>query len=65
MKKFISTIVLSAFLSIAVAADEGTTHTGGRNCPTPQPCRVQNESPANPDETVFTKLFDFLKSVFG
>jgi hypothetical protein len=65
MKKIVPILVLLVLLSLAAFADDGTTHSGGKTCPQGQTCLVAPTDSGTNSKTVFTKMLDLLKNVFG
>jgi len=67
MKKFATILVLLFVLSISAFA-EGEYPIGGKSCPQGQTCFTNaGEYPAGgkSDNTIYTDIYDFLKSIFG
>ncbi|MCD9185690.1 MAG: hypothetical protein LUM44_04610 [Pyrinomonadaceae bacterium] len=65
-KKIAMALVLTSICSLTIFAGDGSIPTGGKSCPPNQTCLVQSpDLPQTETEPVFTKIFDYLKSIFG
>ena len=67
MKKFATILVLLFVLSVSVFA-EGQYPIAGKSCPQgQQTCFTDGDVPTDgkSDNTIYTEILDFLKSIFG